>query len=58
MRLLLALCALLCVPSLAAAQPPPIQGVTGTIATDGTINSEHKAAQKVVGGREEDPPRR
>ena len=50
MRLLIAFCAVLCVSSSAAAQPPPIQGVTGTIATDGTINSEHKAAQKVVEG--------
>jgi glutamine amidotransferase PdxT len=51
MRLLIALCAVLGVSSLAAAQPPPpIQGVTGTIATDGTIKSEHKAAQKVVEG--------
>src|SRR5580765_1730642 len=50
MRLLIALCAVLGVSSSAAAQPPPIQGVTGTIATDGTIRSEHKAAQKVVEG--------
>ena len=59
MRLPMALCAVLCVSSSAAAQQaPPIQGVTGTIATDGTIRSEHKAAQQGGGGREEDPPRR
>ena len=49
MRLLIALCAVLSVSSSTAAQPP-IQGVTGTIATDATIRSEHKAAQKVVEG--------
>src|SRR5215831_11146039 len=27
---------------------PPIQGVTGTIATEATIKSEHKAANKIV----------
>src|SRR4029077_14078993 len=31
-----------------AQTPPPIHGVTGTIATEGTIKSEHKAAHKVV----------
>ena len=49
MRLPIALCALLCVPSSAAAQPP-IHGVTGTIATDATVRSEHEAAHKVVEG--------
>src|SRR5580765_1511466 len=49
MRLPIALCALLCAPSSAAAQPP-IHGVTGTIATDATIRSEHEAAHKVVEG--------
>jgi hypothetical protein len=34
----------------ASAQPPPIQGVTGTIATDGTIDAEHKAAHVVAEG--------
>jgi hypothetical protein len=35
----------------AAAQgtPPPIQGVTGTIATDGSIDGVHKAAGAVAG---------
>ncbi len=51
MRLPMALCALLVVSSSAAAQQaPPIQGVTGTIATEGTISSEHKAAHKVAEG--------
>ena len=41
--------ALLLVASSATAQPP-IHGVTGTIATDGTIEAEHKAAHKVAEG--------
>ena len=28
--------------------PPPIHGVTGTVATEGTIKDEHKAANKIV----------
>jgi hypothetical protein len=28
--------------------PPPIHGVTGTIATEATIKAEHKAANKIV----------
>ena len=46
------LCALLLLARPVAAQgtPPPIQGVTGTIATDETIRSEHKAAAKVAEG--------
>src|SRR5579872_6548444 len=32
----------------AYAQGPPIHGVTGTIATEATIKSEHKAANKIV----------
>ena len=49
------LAALLCTLALssgsAAAQtPPPIQGVTGTIATDGTIESEHKAGRTIAEG--------
>jgi hypothetical protein len=36
--------------SAAAQQPPPIQGVTGTIATDGTIDAEHKAAHGIAEG--------
>ena len=34
----------------AAQTPPPIQGVTGTIATEGTIKDEHAAAKKVAEG--------
>jgi hypothetical protein len=48
-----ALLTLLCAfPSSArpAAAQPPIQGVTGTIATDGTIESEHRAAGAVAEG--------
>jgi hypothetical protein len=45
------LCALLLVPTAAAAQTgPPIHGVTGTIATETTIKSEHEAANKVAEG--------
>ena len=46
------LCALLAQARPAAAQgtPPPIQGVTGTIATDETIKGEHKAAGKIAEG--------
>jgi len=32
----------------ALGQGPPIQGVTGTIATEATIKAEHKAANKIV----------
>jgi hypothetical protein len=31
-----------------AQTPPPIHGVTGTIATDATIKSEHKAANTIL----------
>jgi hypothetical protein len=31
-----------------AQTPPPIHGVTGTIATEATIKEEHKAANKIV----------
>jgi hypothetical protein len=35
--------------ALAHAQgPPPIHGVTGTIATEGTIEKEYKAANKII----------
>ena len=46
------LCALLAPARPAAGQgtPPPIQGVTGTIATDETIKGEHKAAGKAAQG--------
>jgi hypothetical protein len=47
------LCALPLSSRTASAQPqppPPIQGVTGTIATDGTIESEHRAAHAVAEG--------
>jgi hypothetical protein len=46
------LCALplLARPAAAQGTPPPIQGVTGTIATDATIRDEHKAAGKVAEG--------
>jgi hypothetical protein len=52
MRLLIALGASLLLATSAAAQatPPPIQGVTGTVATDGTIQSEHQAAHKIAEG--------
>jgi hypothetical protein len=30
--------------------PPPVQGVTGTIATDGTIESEHRAGKAIAQG--------
>jgi hypothetical protein len=49
--LLSLLCALPLSSRPAAAQtPPPIQGVTGTIATDGTIESEHKAGRGIAEG--------
>ena len=46
------LCALLLPARPVAAQgtPPPIQGVTGTIATDETIKDAHKAAGKAAQG--------
>jgi len=49
---LVLLCALVLSARPVAAQgpPPPIQGVTGTIATDETIKTEHKAAGKVAQG--------
>jgi hypothetical protein len=50
MRILIALGALLLATSAAAQQPPPIQGVTGTIATEGTRDAEKKAAGKVARG--------
>jgi hypothetical protein len=52
MRSLTLLCALLLFAGRAAAQgaPPPIQGVTGTIATEETIKDVHKAAGKVADG--------
>ena len=46
------LCALLLPtrPTAGQGTPPPIQGVTGTIATDETIRGEHKAAGKAAQG--------
>lgn len=45
------LCSLPFGAGVAAAQTaPPIQGVTGTVATDGTIESEHKAAGAIAAG--------
>jgi len=47
------LCALPLSSRRASAQgqaPPPIQGVTGTIATDGTIESEHRAGHAIAEG--------
>jgi hypothetical protein len=35
-------------PVLEAQTPPPIHGLTGTIATEGTIKAEHKAGNKIV----------
>ena len=37
-------------PAVAQGTAPPVQGVTGTIATDGTIDAEHKAANKIAAG--------
>ena len=37
-------------PASAQQPPPPIQGVTGTIATEGTIDAEHKAAHTIAEG--------
>ncbi len=39
--------ALVCAPAYGQT-PPPIHGVTGTVATEGTIKEEHKAANKIV----------
>jgi hypothetical protein len=51
MRALTLLSALLLSCASAAAQTaPPIQGVTGTVATDATIRSEHEAAHKIAEG--------
>ncbi len=50
MRMLAVLFALLLGFVSAAYAQPPIHGVTGTIATDGTIEAEHKAAHKVAEG--------
>jgi hypothetical protein len=52
MRLLTLPCALLLFAATAAAQgtTPPIQGVTGTIATEETVKDVHKAAGKVAEG--------
>lgn len=51
MRLLTLLGVMVLTATAAAAQtPPPIQGVTGTIATEGTIKDEHAAAKKVAEG--------
>jgi hypothetical protein len=44
--LLLGIAASTAAPSYA--QAPPIHGVTGTMATEATIKSEHKAANKIV----------
>ena len=35
-------------PALDAQRPPVIHGLTGTIATEGTIKDEHKAANKII----------
>ena len=49
--LLTLLCAVPLSATRASAQtPPPIQGVTGTIATDGTIRDEHAAGNKAAEG--------
>ena len=50
LALLTLLCGALSVTRAAAQPPPPIQGVTGTIATEGTINDEHAAGHKVAEG--------
>ena len=46
------LCALLLFARPAAAQgtAPPIQGITGTVATEETVRGEHKAAGKIAEG--------
>ena len=38
---------LLCAP-VYGQTPPPIHGVTGTVATEGTVKSEYKAANKIA----------
>src|SRR5215208_3480918 len=37
-------------PAVAQGAPPPIQGVTGTVATEETIRGERKAAGKIAEG--------
>jgi hypothetical protein len=46
--ILLGSCAL-CSTRAAAQTPPPIHGVTGTVATEGTIQDEHAAAPVIAG---------
>jgi hypothetical protein len=51
LRLLALLCSLPLGSTYAVAQTaPPIHGVTGTLATDATIKSEHEAANKIAEG--------
>ena len=52
-------CALLVFARPAAAQgtAPPIQGITGTIATEETVRGEHKAAGKIAEGVKKVLPR-
>ena len=50
MRILIAIGALVLATSTAAQAQPPIQGVTGTIATEATRDAEKKAAGKVARG--------
>ena len=47
-RLLISLTALGVASGVSAQTRPPIHGVTGTVATEGTIKSEHKAANKIA----------
>jgi hypothetical protein len=46
--LFIGLVAICSAAALDAQQPPAIQGVTGTIATDATTKDEHKVANKIV----------
>ena len=49
--LLTVLCAVpLSMTRVMAQQPPPVQGVTGTIATEGTIDGERKAGSAIAAG--------
>jgi hypothetical protein len=47
-RLLIGFAALGIASGVSAQTPPPIHGVTGTLATEGTIKSEQKAANKIA----------
>jgi hypothetical protein len=44
----IAAAALVCAPAYGQPPPPPIHGLTGTVATEATIKAEHKAANKIA----------